>query len=96
LESLSPAPLAVASMTADLALWSVVLAWCYERGGRSLAVAMAVHAGAHLDNVTRAPEAEVRLRVLRFVVLLLAAALAARALTAEKRTIRGDPPASGG
>jgi membrane protease YdiL (CAAX protease family) len=70
---------------ADLALWSVVMAWVFERGGRSIAVAIALHAGAHLDNVNRAPDTEVRLRVLRFVVLAVVAALAARALTARKR-----------
>ena len=63
-----------------MALYSVVLAWVFERGNRSIAVAIAVHMGAHLDNVNRAPEEEVRLRVLRFAVLLVAASLAARAL----------------
>jgi hypothetical protein len=80
---------AVGLMMADPALWSVVMAWFYERGGRGLLVAIAVHAGAHLDNVTRAPETEVRLRVLRFVVLAIAAGVAARALAMEKR--RGVP-----
>jgi len=66
--------------TAELALWSVVMAWMFERGSRSMAVAIAIHAGAHLDNVGRAPETEVRLRVLRFVVLAVVAGLAARSL----------------
>ena len=66
---------------AELALWSVVLAWVFERSGRSMAVAIAVHMGAHLDNVNRAPQTEVRLQVLRFLVLLVAAGLAARALS---------------
>lgn len=67
---------------AELALWSVVMAWLFERGNRSMAVAIAVHAGAHIDNVSRAPDTEVRLRILRFVFLAIAAALAARALRA--------------
>jgi len=80
-----PAPLTVALFMADLALWSVVMAYFFERGGRSLAVAVAMHAGAHIDNVTRAPATEVRLRILRFVALAIVAALAARALEARRR-----------
>jgi hypothetical protein len=68
---------------AELALYSVVLAWIFERGNRSMAVAIAFHMGGHLDNVTRAPESELRLRVLRFLVLGAAAALAAYALTSH-------------
>jgi membrane protease YdiL (CAAX protease family) len=69
----------------ELAFWSVVIAWMFERGNRSIAVAIAIHAGGHLDNVNRAPETEVRLRVLRLVVLAIVAAFAARSLTAKKR-----------
>ncbi len=85
-----PELLTVGIYMVELALYSVVLAWFFERGNRSLAVAIAVHAGAHLDNVYRAPESEIRLRVLRFVVLVIAAALAARALSA-KAAARGEP-----
>jgi membrane protease YdiL (CAAX protease family) len=69
----------------DLALWSVVVAWVFERGNRSIAVAIAIHAGEHLDNVSRAPESEVRLRILRFVVLAVVALLAGRSLSARRR-----------
>jgi uncharacterized protein len=82
----APNPFLVASYMLDLALWSVVMAWFFERGNRSMAVAIAIHAGAHLDNVSRAPETEVRLRVLRFVVLAIVAAIAARALRTETVT----------
>jgi membrane protease YdiL (CAAX protease family) len=78
----------------DLALWSVVMAWMFERGNRSIAVAIAMHAGAHLDNVSRAPESEVRLRILRFVVLAAVAALAARSLS--RRTAPAESPAAAG
>ncbi|HEV3193140.1 MAG TPA: type II CAAX endopeptidase family protein [Polyangiaceae bacterium] len=70
----------------ELSLWSVVMAWMFERGNRSIAVAIAVHAGEHLDNVNRAPDTELRLRILRFVVLAIVAALAARSLATKKRT----------
>ncbi len=72
----------------ELALWSVVMAWMFERGNRSIAVAIAIHAGEHLDNVNRAPETEVRLRVLRMLVLAIVAALAARSLMSKKVRIR--------
>jgi uncharacterized protein len=75
----------------DLALWSVVMAWVFERGNRSMAVAIALHAGAHLDNVSRAPETEVRLRLLRFAVLAVVAAFAARALTRKKLVSSPEP-----
>jgi membrane protease YdiL (CAAX protease family) len=79
---------------ADLALWSVVVAWVFERGNRSIAVAIAIHAGEHLDNVSRAPEAEVRLRLLRFAVLAVVAALAARSLAARKRLAAAEGTAA--
>lgn len=69
----------------ELALWSVCFAWFFERSGRSMAVAIALHAGAHLDNVNRAPEGEIRLRVLRLAVVAVAAGLAAWALTRKRK-----------
>jgi membrane protease YdiL (CAAX protease family) len=79
----------------ELALWSVVMAWMFERSNRSIAVAIAIHAGEHLDNVSRAPETEVRLRVLRFLVLAVVAAFAARSLIAGKRATAAAPVAAG-
>jgi len=70
--------------TAELALWSVVIAWIFERSNRSMFVAIAIHAGGHLDNVNRAPESEVRLRILRFAVLVIAAAIAGYCLMRKK------------
>jgi uncharacterized protein len=75
-------------LVGELALWSVVMAWIFERGNRSIAVAIAVHAGAHLDNVSRAPETEVRLRALRFLILAVVAVLAARSLRGRRREPR--------
>lgn len=76
----APDLLQVGRMVLELSLYSVVFAWVFERGGRSLAVAIAMHAGGHLDNTHRAPETEVRLQLLRLLVLALAAAWAGRAL----------------
>jgi membrane protease YdiL (CAAX protease family) len=71
------------ALLCELPLWSVVIGWVLERSNRSMAVAIAIHAGAHLDNVTRAPASEVRLQLLRFAVLAVVAALAARSLRAR-------------
>jgi membrane protease YdiL (CAAX protease family) len=76
----APSMLAVLAMI-ELMPWSIVIGWVFERGRRSMAVALAIHAGAHLDNTNLSPESEVRLRLLRFAVVVAAAALAAWALT---------------
>lgn len=78
-------PLAFAIATVELMLASVVFAWMFEQGNRSMAVAFAFHAGAHLDNVTRGPESEVRLRVLRFLMWVVAAVVAGWALSRSRR-----------
>jgi F0F1-type ATP synthase membrane subunit c/vacuolar-type H+-ATPase subunit K len=72
----------------ELAFWSVVIAWMFERGNRSIAIA--IHAGEHIDNVSRAPETQVRLRVLRFVILAIVAAFAARSLMKRKRAVSSE------
>jgi uncharacterized protein len=71
------------------ALASVVIAWFFERGRRSIAVAIAIHAGAHLDNAFRIPESELRLRMLHLLVLVILAGLAARALSGHRPADRG-------
>jgi membrane protease YdiL (CAAX protease family) len=83
LRALPPETLAIDIV--ELALWSLPMAWMFERGNRSMAVAIALHAGAHLDNVSRAPETEVRLRILRMLVLAAVAGAAAWSLTVHKR-----------
>src|SRR5258708_14896818 len=85
-DAVEPLPLVtVVIYMAELALWSVVMAWMFERGNRSIAIAIAIHAGAHLDKVSRAPETEARLRILRFAVLAVVAPFAARSLTSTTR-----------
>jgi hypothetical protein len=71
----------------ELALWSLVMAWVFEHGGRSIAIAIAMHAGEHIDNVSRAPEGEVRLRVLRMAVLAVVAVLASRSLLVRRERL---------
>ena len=84
-ENGAPDVTAVLLLMLQLSLASVVFAWVFEKGNRSMAVAIAFHMGAHIDNIERAPASELRLRVLRFVVLAVCAALAARALAKRAR-----------
>ncbi|MBV9946824.1 MAG: hypothetical protein JOZ69_08255 [Myxococcales bacterium] len=79
----------------ELALWSVIIASLFERSGRSMAVAIAVHAGEHLDNVSRAPDMELRLRMLRFVVLGLVATGSAWSFRARRRRPAPAPAVAG-
>ncbi len=75
-----PSALNLALGVAEMALGSVVMAWVFERSGRSILSAVAFHMSAHLDNVFRAPEHELRLRLLRLLFLAIAALFAARSL----------------
>lgn len=82
-------PLTLASFSAtwlELSLYSVLFIAFAARTNGSLLIAMALHAGAHLDNTGLAPQEEVRLRVLRLVVLAVAAALAVWSLNARGRS----------
>lgn len=64
-----------------LPLWSVIIAWVLERAQGGLAVALAFHAGAHLDNLQRALPLDLHLHALHITVLAVGCVLAARALT---------------
>jgi membrane protease YdiL (CAAX protease family) len=64
----------------ELPLYSLLIAWVFERSNRSLAVAIAFHAGAHLDHIDRAPRTDLRLHVLHLTVLAVFAVLAATSL----------------
>jgi hypothetical protein len=68
--------------------WAPVIAWLFERTNRSLLVAMAIHAGAHLDNSAHIPAGDWRLRTLTLLVLAIAAALAASSLSGERGRLR--------
>ncbi len=71
----------VALMFLTLPLYSVLFTWMMGRGRGSMAIALAMHAGAHLDNMSFAAESDRLFRVLVVVVVGLAAALAGRSLS---------------
>jgi membrane protease YdiL (CAAX protease family) len=72
-------------MLIELPLFSIVIAWLFERSNRSMTVAIAVHMGAHLDNAARIPDSEMRVRVLGLLVAAVAAACAAQGLRRSPR-----------
>lgn len=72
-------------MMVSLLPWSVIYAWLLRRGHGSLAVAIALHMGAHLDNATRIDPGEIRLRAITLIVVGIAAVFAARSLQREAR-----------
>jgi membrane protease YdiL (CAAX protease family) len=76
----------------ELPLYSVLIAWVFERANRSMAVAIAFHAGAHLDHIERAPHAELGLHALHMVVVAVAAAVAARSFVRTSRAPKASGP----
>ncbi len=79
---------AFAMTVVELPLYALVVAWLFERSGRSMAVALAVHAGAHLDHFELVPRASWELHALHVAVLAGVAAIAARSLARMDRPPR--------
>lgn len=73
-----------------LPMWSVILAWLLSRAKGGLAVALAVHAGAHLDNLQRAQQLDWTLHGVHIALLAVLALYAARSL-ASARTALPEP-----
>jgi membrane protease YdiL (CAAX protease family) len=65
---------------AELPLYSLLIAWVFERANRSMAVALAFHAGGHLDHIELAPTTELGLHAAHLAVLAALAFAAARSL----------------
>lgn len=66
---------------AELPLYSLLVTWVFERANRSMAVAIAFHAGAHLDHLELAPKSELGLHALHLVLVGAIALVAARSLS---------------
>jgi uncharacterized protein len=69
----------------ELPLYSLVLAWLFERANRSLAVAIAFHAGAHLDHFERLPQTDLRLPLIQLGVAASLALAASWSLSRRPR-----------
>jgi membrane protease YdiL (CAAX protease family) len=68
----------------ELPLYSLLIAWVFERANRSMAVAIAFHAGGHLDHLERASRADLRLHGIHLLVLAIAAVVAAHLLSSVR------------
>jgi membrane protease YdiL (CAAX protease family) len=79
-----------ALLLVELPLCAVIIGWVFERANRSMAVAIAFHASAHLDNFQRAPRTDLRLQISYVLVVAAAAGIAGWALS------RRAAPAPGG
>ncbi|MGH1344239.1 MAG: CPBP family intramembrane glutamic endopeptidase [Nannocystales bacterium] len=73
-------------MFAALPLWSVVFAWLMRCAGGSMAVALCLHAGSHLDKIDRLPVDAVSTRVTIATVTAVAGLAAAFALHRETQS----------
>jgi len=74
-------PIELAMIMTELPLYALLIAWVFERADRSMAVAIAFHAGAHLDHIERAPRTDLRLHLLHLTVLAAFAGAAAWSLS---------------
>lgn len=72
----------------ELPLVSLPIAWMFERANRSMAVAIAVHAGGHLDHLERGAGHNLGLHAAHIVVLAVVAGFAAKALAATPRAVQ--------
>ncbi len=79
--------LGFALLLASLPPYALVVAWLFERTNRSMAVAIAFHAGGHLDNFGRAPRTDLRLHLLHIAVVVVVAIVAARSLSRRPATL---------
>jgi membrane protease YdiL (CAAX protease family) len=76
----------------ELPLYAVVMGWVFERANRSMAVAIAFHAGAHLDHIEMHPRVDLLLHALHLLVLAGVAAFAARALGRQWSRLAAPAP----
>jgi uncharacterized protein len=80
-------PFVFGILMAELPLYTLLITWVFERANRSMAVAIAFHAGAHLDRIENEPHADVRIHVMHLAVVAVLAALAARSLAKSGRPV---------
>jgi len=79
---------AFATVMLELPLYSLIIAWLFERSGRSMAVALAFHAGAHLDHLEPVQRAQPGLFAVHLVVAAVLAGGAAWSLARRATGLR--------
>jgi membrane protease YdiL (CAAX protease family) len=86
--------LGLALLVVEVSLFSVLIGWVFDRSGRSMAVALAFHVGAHLDNFQRAPRGDLRLQGAYLAVLALATVGIALITRAAARSAKAPTPSA--
>jgi membrane protease YdiL (CAAX protease family) len=76
-------PFELAMIMTELPLYALLIAWVFERADRSMAVALAFHAGAHFDHIERAPRTDLRWHLLHLAVLAVVAVAAGWSLSRQ-------------
>jgi membrane protease YdiL (CAAX protease family) len=72
----------------ELPFYALIGTWLFERSGRSMAVALAFHAAAHLNHIELAPHSELAFHALHVALVIaggLTAAMQLRAATAAQQ-----------
>jgi membrane protease YdiL (CAAX protease family) len=87
-------PIELGLIMTELPLYALLIAWIFERADRSMAVAIAFHAGAHLDHIERAPRNDLRLQLLHLAVLAVGAGAAAWSLAHRSTNLRSRSSAA--
>ncbi len=87
-------PIELGMIMSELPLYALLIAWVFERANRSMAVAIAFHAGAHLDHIERAPRTDLRLHLLHLAVLAVGAGAAAWSLAYRSTNLRSRSSAA--
>lgn len=77
----------------ELPLYSLILTYLFEKGGRSMAIALLFHAAAHLNHIELAPRSELTYHVVHVLVVAVAAYWSAKALA--RREAEQVQPAAG-
>ncbi len=76
----------------ELPLYSIILAWLFERANRSMAVAIAFHTGAHLDHLEIDPNYGCKLHAAHLLVVAVFAFFASRVLRRALTHPRNERP----
>jgi membrane protease YdiL (CAAX protease family) len=80
--------LQLALLMIELPLYALPIAWMFERANRSMAVAIAFHAGGHLDHLERGAGHDLGLHAAHIFVLAVVALFTAKALAAAPRVVQ--------
>jgi membrane protease YdiL (CAAX protease family) len=78
-------PVTFGMMMVELPLYTLLVTWVFERADRSMAVALAFHAGGHLDRLENVPFTHLRLHAMHLLVVGVLALAAAHSLSKTNR-----------